>query len=239
MPPFASFFLAGFECSTHRRVDGRRLDVIAGTQHDRFALADYARCRDLGLLTVRDGIRWHLIEPRAGRYDFSSVLPQLLAARQTGIQVIWDLFHYGWPDDLDFFAPAFVTRFAVLARAFTRLVIEETGRAPAVVPVNEISFVAWGAGEQGFLNPFALGRSGEIKAQLVRASIAAIESVWEVAPEARIVHTDPLINIIPDPEKPGEHEAARQAHLAQFESLDMLTGYRRPELGGRPRYLDI
>jgi hypothetical protein len=239
MTPFASFFMAGFECSTHRRVDGRRLDLVAGTQHDRFALADYARCRDTGLLTVRDGIRWHLIELRAGYYDFSSVLPQLRAAQQAGVQVIWDLFHYGWPDDLDFFSPAFVTRFAVLARAFARLVVEETGQAPVVVQVNEVSFVAWGAGEEGFLNPFAVGRSREIKAQLVRAAIAAVESVWDVAPRARIVHTDPLINIIPDPTRPDEHEAARRAHLAQYESWDMLAGYRCPELGGQPRYLDI
>jgi beta-glucosidase/6-phospho-beta-glucosidase/beta-galactosidase len=231
--------MAGFECSTHRRVDGRRLDLVAGTQHDRFALADYARCRDTGLLTVRDGIRWHLIEPRAGYYDFSSVLPQLRAAQQAGVQVIWDLFHYGWPDDLDFFSPAFVTRFTALARAFARLVVEETGQAPVVVPVNEVSFVAWGAGEEGFLNPFAVGRSREIKAQLVRAAIAAVESVWDVAPRARIVHTDPLINIIPDPTRPDEHEAARRAHLAQYESWDMLAGYRCPELGGQPRYLDI
>ena len=28
---FRSFFLGGFECSTHRRKDGRRLDLIAAT----------------------------------------------------------------------------------------------------------------------------------------------------------------------------------------------------------------
>src|SRR5689334_19312983 len=213
MTPFASFFLAGFECSTQRRRDGRRLDLIASTHHDCFALIDYARCRAAGLRTVRDGLRWHLIEARAGYYDFTSVLPQLRAARETGIEVLWDLFHYGWPDDLDLFSAAFVTRFAAFARAFTQLVVEETGRAPLVAPINEISFVAWGAGEDGFLNPFTLGRSREIKTQLVRAAIAAIEAIWEVAPQARIVHIDPLVNIMPDPAKPDEHEAARAAHL--------------------------
>jgi hypothetical protein len=238
-PPFRGFFLAGFECSTHRRLDGRRLDLIAATEHDRFAAADYARCRTSGLYTVRDGIRWHLIEQQPGRYDFASVLPALRAARAAGVDVLWDLFHYGWPDDLDFFAPAFVARFAGLAGAFARLVVEETGRPPLVAPVNEISFVTWGAGTDGFLNPFALGRNAEIKAQLVRAAIAAIEAVWTVAPKARIVHPDPLINVIPDPAKPAERETARKAHVAQYESWDMLAGYQRPELGGQPRYLDI
>ena len=237
--PFKSFFLAGFECSTHRRLDGHRLDLVAATGHDRFAIDDYARCRASGLYTARDGIRWHLIEQQPGRHDFSSVLPALRAARAAGVDVIWDLFHYGWPDDLDFFAPAFVTRFGGLAGAFARLVIEETGRPPLVAPVNEISFVTWGAGTDGFLNPFALGRNAEIKAQLVRAAIAAIEAVWTVAPTARIVHPDPLINVVADPDKPEERETARKAHMAQYESWDMLAGYRRPELGGQARYLDI
>jgi beta-glucosidase/6-phospho-beta-glucosidase/beta-galactosidase len=238
-PLFASFFLAGFECSTHRRLDGRRLDLSAATGHDRFMDADYARCHAWGLQTVRDGIRWHLIERQPGRYDFAGVLPALRAAQAGGVEVIWDLFHYGWPDDLDFFAPAFVTRFAALAGAFARLVVEETGRPPLVAPVNEISFVAWGAGTDGFLNPFALGRGAEIKAQLVRAAIAAIEAVWAVTPAARILHPDPLIHVAPDPAKPEDHEAAGHAHRAQYESWDMLAGYRRPELGGHPRYLDI
>jgi hypothetical protein len=33
-----------------------------------------------GLLTVRDGLRWHLIEREPGRYDWSSWLPMLEAA---------------------------------------------------------------------------------------------------------------------------------------------------------------
>ena len=41
-----------------------------------------------------------------GRYDWSSFLPMLRAARETGTQVLWDLLHYGWPDDLDIWRPA-------------------------------------------------------------------------------------------------------------------------------------
>jgi hypothetical protein len=87
-PLFASFFLAGFECSTHRRLDGRRLDLSAATGHDRFMDADYARCHAWGLQTVRDGIRWHLIERQPGRYDFAGVLPALRAAQAGGVEVI-------------------------------------------------------------------------------------------------------------------------------------------------------
>jgi hypothetical protein len=31
---FQSWFIGGFECSTHRRRDGRRLDLLASTCHD-------------------------------------------------------------------------------------------------------------------------------------------------------------------------------------------------------------
>jgi hypothetical protein len=98
---FQSFFLGGFECSSHRRRDQRRLDLLAATRHDVNAGADYRALARHGITTVRDGLRWHLIETIPGHYDWSSFLPMLHAARDTGTQVIWDLLHWGWPDDLD------------------------------------------------------------------------------------------------------------------------------------------
>src|SRR4029078_13331754 len=103
---FASFFQAGFECSSHRRRDGLRLDLIRATSHDRHALNDYRQCRALGLGALRDGLRWHLIEKSPGRYDWSSWLPMLEAAEQAGVQVIWDLVHYASPGHNDHATPA-------------------------------------------------------------------------------------------------------------------------------------
>src|SRR5947199_4884071 len=111
---FNTFFQAGFECSTHRPRHGRRLDLIAATQHDTFARQDYRRLREQGIGTARDGIRWHLIERSPYQYDFSSALPMVCAAQDEGVQVMWDLCHYGWPDDLDIFSPAFIDRYAAL-----------------------------------------------------------------------------------------------------------------------------
>ena len=56
---FASFFQAGFECSSHRRRDGVRLDLIRATSHDRHVASDYRQCAELGFRTIRDGLRWH------------------------------------------------------------------------------------------------------------------------------------------------------------------------------------
>ncbi len=54
---FRSFFLGGFECSTLRRADGRRLDLIAGTRHDLSAEEDYRQLTEHGIHAARDGVR--------------------------------------------------------------------------------------------------------------------------------------------------------------------------------------
>jgi beta-glucosidase/6-phospho-beta-glucosidase/beta-galactosidase len=192
-----------------------------------------------GIRTVRDGVRWHLIETSPGRYDWSSFLPMLRAARDTGTQVIWDIAHYGWPDDLDIFGPAFVDRFARFAGALARVVREETDEVPFYTPVNEISFWAWAAGETAYFFPSARGRGNELKAILVRASIGAVDAIRAVEPRARIVHAEPVINLVPKSEDEAAIKAARDYTLAQFEAFDMLSGRLRPELGGRPDLIDV
>lgn len=221
-PIFNSYFMAGFECSTHQLRSGKRLDMVAATEHDKFALLDYARIKSRGLRTAREGIRWHLVEQTPGRYDFSSVRPILQAAQATNTQVIWDLCHFGWPDDIDILKPEFVNRLAQFADAFARLLAKETNLAPFFVPVNEISFFSWAGGEEGALNPHITGRGFELKCQLVRASIAAMEAVWAVNPSARFVHVDPIIHVVAHPDRPEDRLQAEEYRLSQFQAWDML-----------------
>jgi beta-glucosidase/6-phospho-beta-glucosidase/beta-galactosidase len=236
---FRSFFIGGFESSMHRLRDHRRLDLISGTQHDRFVMQDYARLREVDIHCARDAIRWHLIENSPGRYDWSSVLPMVRAARETKTQILWDLLHFGWPDAVDVFRPEFVERFAGLAANFAALLKEETDEVPFFAPVNEISFLAWAGGDEGFFNPFARRRGDELKAQFVRATIAACEAIWSVLPQARIIHVDPIIGIIADPTRPQDRRAAEGHRQSQFSAWDMIAGRAHPELGGQAKYLDI
>lgn len=90
---FNTFLMAGYECSTHRRQDGRRLDLLALTGHAKWADKDYRELGALGIGCARDGLRWHLIETQPGRYDWSSFLPMLRAARDHNIQVVLSLIH--------------------------------------------------------------------------------------------------------------------------------------------------
>ncbi len=237
--PFRSFFLGGFECSTHRRGDGRRLDLIAATGHDRHAEADYRRLKALGLATLRDGLRWHLIERAPGLYDWSSLRSMAAAARRAEVQVIWDLCHYGWPDRIDIWSVGFVERFAGFAAAAARVLHEEGETAPLFCPVNEISFWAWAGGEGGGIAPFAKGRGAKLKRQLARAAIAAIRAVRAEVPAARFITAEPLIHVAPASPDVAAQQAADAYHLSQFEACDMICGRLAPELGGREDLLDL
>lgn len=233
---FDSFWLAGFESACHINKHHQRVDMLAATQHDRFVDEDYARLAEFGIRTARDGIRWHLVD-RGGSYDFSSFAPMLAAAERKRVQVIWNLCHYGWPDDLDLFEPAFVDRFARYAAAVVRFMREHTDRVPFFTPVNEISFFSWAAAR--YMSPFAKGRDNEIKEQLARAAIAGMAAILDIDKRARFLHGEPVINVVPARRRPDLAEAAAGYREAQFDAWDIIAGRKRPELGGEPRYLDI
>ncbi len=114
---FRSFIQAGFESSTHKRLDGKRLDLVESTGHDRWAARDYQQLRLFGIRTVRESARWHLIERERGRYNFASLACLLDAAASSGTEVILDLLHFGWPDFYNPFDEEFPERFAEFTRA--------------------------------------------------------------------------------------------------------------------------
>lgn len=234
---FRSFWMAGFECSCQINASGQRLDMMAALQHDAKAREDYERLTELGIAAARDGVRWHLID-RGGRYDWSSWIPMLEAARQAGVQIVWDLCHYGWPDDLDIFSAEFPDRFARFAAAAAGVQREYGDGAGFFAPVNEISFFTWAATRK-IMYPYARGRDGELKHQLVRAALAAVAGIRRVDADARIVFAEPLIHIVPPRKNPQNTGPAAAKHASQFEAFDMIAGRAAAELGGTESSLDI
>lgn len=243
-PELQSFFLGGFECATHRRRDRTRIDVIAGTGHDGRCAGDYKTLAEAGVRTVRDGLRWHLIEQTAGVYDWSSFTPMLDAALRTGTQVIWDLCHWGVPDGLSPFSPEFAPRFAQFAAAAAQLIRQRANaagqRGPTLLcPINEISFWSWVGGDEEHFFPYGKGNGPALKRCLAGASLAAIRAVRAVDPQVRFVQAEPIIHISADPRKPEDKPFADHYTSSQFEVWDELAGRSEQELGGAEDMLDV
>jgi len=236
---FNSFWQGGFECSTHILQTGKRLDLVASTGHDQFADKDFARLREVGMRTVREGLRWHLIESRPGHYDFSSARKILEAAGRHDVQIIWDLLHFGWPSGLRIFSPSWVDAFGDFTFAFAQTLGQELPRPAFICPINEISFFSWAGGDTAYLNPFASGRGAELKRQLVRGAVRASEVLRVELPFVRLVSAEPVIHIAGNPNDPEDVRHAAEYRSAMFEAWDMLTGRVQPELGGSEDYLDI
>lgn len=235
---FDSFFQAGFECSSHRRTDGVRLDLIGATSHDRHVRGDYRQCAELGFLTLRDGLRWHLIEKSPGSYDWSSWLFMLEAAEEAGVQVIWDLFHYGSPDHVDPASADFPKRFSEFAVAALEVRESVCGKPPLVCPINEISFISW-AVEVGYFGPVGPKQIGWLKRRLVRTAVAACTAIRERWPGATFVWAEPLIHIAPRDHSRKELKSAERARQGQFQAYDWLIGRDEAELGGSEDFVDV
>ena len=235
---FDSFLMAGFECSSHRRRDGVRLDLIGATSHDRHVRNDYSQCKEHGFTTLRDGLRWHLIEKSPGKYDWSSWLPMLEAAEEVGVQVIWDLFHYGSPDHVDQGGPDFAKRFTDFAVAAVEVQQSVSGRAPLLCPLNEINFLSW-AVDDGYFPPVGADEQGWFKQQLVRTAVSSTRAIKQNWPQSKIVWAEPLIHIAPHNRRRDNVRGAERNLRGMYEAYDWIMGKAHPELGGDPSLVDL
>lgn len=150
---FSSYVLGEFECTTGSNREGDWIDLIDETRHLRRADADYRRLCEVGIRAVRDGIRWPLVDKGRGFYDFSSVEPLVRAARRYRVDVVWDLFHFGYPAGLDLMSAAFPARVAAYCAACARYLRDRLQGTLWFTPVNEPSYFSWVAGEVGRFAP--------------------------------------------------------------------------------------
>lgn len=240
---FPTFFLSGFECSTFLWKDAGRRDLAAELQHYAHAEEDYAMLPPIGIAVAREGIPWPLVDRGAGSYDFRCIDGFLAAQRRHKILPIWDLCHYGYPDGLDPLSDTFVERFACYARAAARHVAERAHQGPLLfTPMNEPTFWGYMGGEWGWAAPF--GGDADYRRRftvaLARADIAAVKAIREDFPDARMVHIDPLIWVVPPRDRPDlAEEAHKESYDDAYLAWDVIAGIRRPELGGSPEAIDI
>ena len=238
---FPTFFISGFECSTFLWKDKKRRNLIAETQHDRHIKEDYRLLRELGIAVAREGVPWPFVDS-GGKFDLSPIDPAIEAMNENQILPIWDLCHYGYPDDLDPFSDEFTERFADYCRAVVEYVTPRIRGPHFFTPINEITYFSFIGGEWGWVAPYKKTKEDRFayRLALCKAAIAGVKAIREIDPEARMVHIDPLVQVVaprdrPDLEKAAHHETFVDTFLA----WDILYGKESPELGGSPEILDI
>lgn len=237
MEIFNTFFIGGYECADHINRSGERVNLLKETQHDIRVLEDYEALASTGIKTVREGICWSAVETAPGVFDFSEVHNRMIAAEKFGIQQIWDLIHFGYPDDIFPTHPLFCKRFVQLCKAFALFHKEHSKLPLFVVPVNEISFLSWHSGDVRGTVPFAVNSGWDIKYHLCKAAILGIKMLKSVNVECRIILVEPLIKIHPTGTENFHH--ANDINENQFQAMDIIGGRMCPELGGSEEFLDI
>lgn len=238
---FPTFFLSGFECSTFLWKDRRRRDLVGETRHRQHALEDYAILQRLGIAVAREGIPWPMVDGPLG-YAFQPIDPLIDAMRQTRITPIWDLCHYGYPDGLDPFSEQFCVRFANYCRAAAEHVARRLPGPYFFTPINEITFFSFCGGEWGWVAPYRSTREDreKLRVALCKAAICGVNAIRESLPAARMVHVDPLVQVVAPPDRPDLKDAAAyETFVDTFAAWDILFGKAHPELGGSPEILDI
>lgn len=237
MSNFRSFVIGGFECSDHINRSGRRVDMLAETGHSRHFRQHYEALAGQGIMAAREGLCWSQVDKGESVYDFSSVQARIDAAQKCGIQLIWDICHFGYPDGLFPTHPLFNERFTGVCHAFARFHREYSGEQLIVIPVNEISFLAWHSGEVRGTVPFAINSGFDMKYHLCKAAIEGIKALREGDPWCKILQVEPLIHI--HTTDPDDEEEVSRLNEEQFQALDIIGGYACPELGGEPSNLEL
>ena len=230
--------MAGYECADQMNAFGHRVDLQTATGHNDLLAIDYQNLGLFNISTVREGVRWSIVEKKPFEYDWSAVEKMMQTGKECQIQQVWDLCHFGFPDDLHPLHPMFASRFIAFCRSFATFYRSKDKDGTLIVtPINEVSFLSWLGGVVKGTQPYCTQQGWDVKYNLMQAYIGGIEAMKAVDPAIRILMTEPLINIV----SPGrdDDEGAREYHESQFQVFDMMTGKLCAELGGKPEYLDI
>jgi len=258
--PFQGFWMGGFEGADHVNADGLALDLVAASGHLNHLEEDHRRAAQAGIRFVRESIGWRISESANGVINLSRALRTQASAHRHGLQVLWTLVHYGIPDGLSLHDDAMLARLARFAAEVARVLgpgERAAGHMPVFTPINEISFLAWAASQPTLFAPpnnlqaglmrQARDEAGEsapdlgyaAKRRLAAAAIQAMGAIRAEIPEARFMHVEPLIHVVPPQ---GRDDLAGHAALVrswQWQAWDILAGTSEPALGGSPAWLDI
>lgn len=246
-PLLPSFWLGGYEGADHVNGAGQALDLVAACGHDQRLDEDYRAARRLGLHCVRESIGWRLAERADGSMDLARAVRMAEAATRQGVQILWTLMHYGLPADLTLFDDALIPRFARFAGEAARVLRSLCPGPRIYTPINEISYLCWAASATDDMGPAgkqARAPDGSdqgylFKQRLVRAALAGMAAIRAQDSQARFLHIEPIVHVVPRDDDPAHRAQAERTSSYQWQALDMLAGRLDPHLGGHPGALDL
>ncbi|MFV0127082.1 glycosyltransferase [Streptomyces sp. HMX112] len=239
LPPVGRTFVAGFE-STYLPM--WRVDELDTTGHAAHPQRDIDEVLAAGVRHLRYPLRWQLINPAPGKFDWAETDRALGHLRERGAVPVVDLVHHTtYPDWLtDGFRDR---RFAGACTAYAEAVARRYPWLPAYTLFNEPFATLFLAGHEALWPPYDRGVAGFTR--LLRSVLPAVTEAarcWaELLPGARHVWVDT-----------GEHHSgtgpgeahARMANDRRHVVLDLVLGHdldpRRPFLsqliaaGGEP-----
>ncbi|MFT4284985.1 MAG: family 1 glycosylhydrolase [Protaetiibacter sp.] len=204
---------------------GRRaLDEYALTQHyDRWS-DDLALAAEAGATSIRYGLPWHLVNPEPGRFVWDWADRVVDRMSELGLEVIFDLVHYGTPLWLDnqFVNRSYPDRIADYAAA---LATRYGDRITAWTPLNEPQWTARRSGEMGVWPPELTGHDGYLQVMLAigRGICRSQQAIVEASPvEPSFVHVEASFRY---PRLEGEQSIERDLlDERRFLALDLVTG---------------
>jgi beta-glucosidase/6-phospho-beta-glucosidase/beta-galactosidase len=204
---------------------GRRaLDEYELTQH-------YARWEDdldlvaaSGAQCLRYGLPWYRLNPAPGVYEWEWADRVVDKLDRLGIEVIFDIVHYGTPRWLDnSFAnrryPDYVADYAAaLAQRYG-------DRVTAWTPLNEPQWTVRRSGEMGIWPPEMTGHDGyvQLMLQVCRGIILSQKAIVAASPKPpSFVHVEATFRYATSPGVASEE--AELLAVRRFLALDLVTG---------------
>ncbi len=225
LAPDRGFVLAtGVECSAPMIAGGIRQDLLRKTGHwDRYE-EDISLIAATGIRYLRYGVPFHVVAHDESTFDWDWTDRALGAIRDSGLEPIIDLLHFGVPDDLwGFGDPRLQPRFRRYAAAFAE-------RFPWVrwyTPVNEPLVTSSFSAELGWWNERRRDQRSFVAAidGTAACAVLATEEIRARRPDAVFLQSDACESWTPA--AAIAHEQAQFLQERRFVAWDLVYG-RRP-----------
>jgi beta-glucosidase/6-phospho-beta-glucosidase/beta-galactosidase len=205
------------------RVGERVLDEFALTNHYQYWREDLDRVASLGVTSMRYGMPWYKLEPVKGQFDWGWADRAIDHAVSTGVEIIFDLMHYGVPLWLEnqFLNTDYEKHVADYAAAFAA---RYKDRIRYYTPFNEPLVCSEFCGLRGMWPPYLRGADGQVKIirNISRGMTLTIEALRAVQPDAIMVQVDAAGEVLPD--TPDLAEAAAFETAKTFMATDLVVG---------------